>query len=68
MTDAGVTALRGMTGISELDLTDAHITYAAVKDLATLSGLKKLVLQGSGITDAGIDELRQKLPECEIVR
>ena len=68
ITDAGVTALRGMTSIAELDLTDARLTNAAVNNLGTLSGLKKLVLRGTGITDAAIDALQQKLPDCEIVR
>ncbi|HWB13878.1 MAG TPA: hypothetical protein VG826_31920 [Pirellulales bacterium] len=66
VTDSGVAALRGMTSIVDLDLTDARVTDAAVNDLSTLSGLKELVLRDTGITKAGIDSLRQKLPECEI--
>jgi hypothetical protein len=68
VTDGGLTALRGLTNVAELDLTDARLTNAAVDELGTLRGLKKLVVRGTGITDAGIDALRQKLPDCEIAR
>lgn len=66
VTDVGVAALRGMTNIEELDLTDTSVSDAAVGDLATLSRLKKLVLGGTQVSEAGIARLRQALPGCTI--
>jgi hypothetical protein len=66
VTDAGVAALRGMTNIEEFDLTDARVTDAAINDLATLSGLKKLVVIGTQVSDSGVARLRLALPKCTI--
>lgn len=68
VTDIGVPALRGMTHIAELDLSDAKVTDTSVNNLITLAGLKQLVLTGTQVTDVGVERLRQALPECEIVR
>lgn len=68
VTRQGVAALRDMTCIEELDLTGANVTDAALIDLVTLTGLKRLVLSGTGISDSGIELLQRRLPECEVVR
>ncbi|HUY91229.1 MAG TPA: hypothetical protein VMV10_21000 [Pirellulales bacterium] len=68
MTDAGVAALRGMTRIEELDLTDAAVTDGAINDLATLTKMTKLVLRGTKISGSGAAQLRRRLPDCEIER
>lgn len=68
VTDAGVAALRGMTQIEKLDLTDAKVTDAAVGVLATLTGMTQLVLRGTQVTDSGAAKLQLKLPDCEIMR
>lgn len=66
VTDAGVAALRGMTNIEELDLTDARVTDGAINDLAALSGLKKVVLKGTQVSNSGIARLQRALPGCTI--
>lgn len=66
VTDTGVAALRGMTNIEELDLTDARVTDGAINDLVTLSGLKKVVLKGTRVSTSGVAKLRQALPGCAI--
>lgn len=66
VTDLGVADLRGLTNIEELDFTDACLTDSAVGDLVTLSGLKKLALSGTKISNSGIALLREALPDCEI--
>lgn len=66
VTDAGITALRGMTQLEALDLRGASVTDAATSDLATLTGLKRLVLEGTQVTEAGVAKLRKALPNCEI--
>ena len=67
VTNLGISYLRGLTSIERLDLTDAKISDAAVNDLLTLAGLKQL-LSGTQVTDAGVERLRQALPECEVVQ
>lgn len=68
VTDIGVSALRGVANIEELDLTDARVTDAAVGDLAKLSGLKKLLLRGTQVSESGIARLQRALPRCAIER
>ena len=46
----------------------AAVTDAGVKELAALKGLRKLMLQGTGVTDAGVGALKQSIPACDIGR
>lgn len=66
VTDSGVASLRGMTNIEEIDLTDTRVTDGAINILATLSGLKKVVLKGTNVSNSGIARLQQALPDCTI--
>jgi hypothetical protein len=68
VTNLGMRYLRGMTSIERLDITDAKISDSAVNDLITLTGLKQLILNGTQITDVGIERLQRALPECEVIR
>lgn len=45
-----------------------RITDAAIVDLIALKRLKRLVLVGTAITDAGLEDLRRALPNCKVVR
>ena len=57
--DAGVTRIKGLTGLTDVSLIDAGITDAAMADLAELKNLVWLELTGNrGITDAGLEPLR----------
>lgn len=51
--------------LTELDLSGVQLTE--VDKLAKLPQLKQLNLEGTGITGAEFDQIRQALPECEIL-
>jgi Leucine-rich repeat (LRR) protein len=70
LTDAAVKDIaNNMSNLVTLDLgafAGTDITDASVPNLARLTKLKKLGLQGSRITDSGLKILREKLPDCTI--
>jgi hypothetical protein len=51
-----------------LNLRGANITDAAVSRAKTLTGLKRLDLRDTHVTEDGLTELRQALPDCQILR
>jgi hypothetical protein len=58
ITDAGVKYLRGMN-LESLDLSGTHITDTALATLGELDmpRLKELIIEGTGVTDAGLTHL-----------
>lgn len=61
-----------MAALKELQSLDLHgcpdVTDVGLKDLAELKGLRKMDLRVTGVTDAGVADLRKALPDCEISR
>ncbi|MCP5557650.1 MAG: hypothetical protein H7A55_07830 [Verrucomicrobiaceae bacterium] len=57
VTDAGLAALSGMTGLKELHLENTAITDAGLDHLKGLAALEYLNLYGTKVTDAGIQKL-----------
>ena len=51
-----------------LNLNGAKLTDAGLAQLATLDNLQQLQLVNSGVTSAGIKELKAKLPNCQVTR
>lgn len=66
--DAALALLRGFPELRSLDLRDTRVTDRSVRRLMALSGLQRLDLRGARITDQGERELREALPDCEILR
>jgi hypothetical protein len=74
ITDAGLkelAPLKGLTrlnGLTNLYLFDTAVTDAGLKEIAKLKGLTTLTLPepASGVTQAGVAELRKALPNCAI--
>jgi Leucine-rich repeat (LRR) protein len=64
--DAGVTHLRGLTELEQLNMAGTSITDASVKVLVRLTCLRKLSIIATYITTSGADELRKALPNCKI--
>jgi len=54
--------------LTKLCLIKARITDAGIKHLLPLSRLTSLFLNDTQISDAGLAELRKKLPNATIVR
>jgi hypothetical protein len=67
ITDVGVAHLERMTKLEELALFDTHVSDNGLGHLRELTKLKRLLLVGNlQITDKGVKELQQALPNCEI--
>jgi internalin A len=47
-------------------LWGTKITDAGLKELAALRNLQRLKLASRDVTDAGVEELRKALPNCDI--
>ena len=60
-----VLSLSSLTALEELDLSNN--TVAAVTGLKKLQTLKKLNLSGNPVIEEQLDELREALPDCEII-
>ena len=65
ITDVGLVHLKGLTSLKELRLPK-QITDAGLVHLKGLTKLESLDLSRTKITDAGIAELQQALPNCKI--
>jgi len=58
--------LSPLTKLKELRLNSSQITDDSVAVLLSFKSLKKLDISWTGITDVGIQVLREGLPDCEI--
>jgi len=67
ITDAGVEHLKGLTGLQYLWL-GGKITDAGIEHLKGLTGLEFLGLSGTQVTDAGVQQLKQSLPNLNVQR
>ncbi len=67
MTDAGLDAIRGMTGLEELSLYRTKVTNAGLAKLANLKELRAVDLRYSRATASGVHELVAGLPNCKVM-
>lgn len=72
ITDDGVASLVDQYGVGgnlrELDLSDTSITDGSIPSLRSIRRLERINLQGTSITEQGIEELKSNLPKCEVLR
>ena len=47
--------------------TTAFMCNVGLSNLETLKNLQKLVLIGTQVTDVGVDDLKQALPDLEVI-
>ncbi len=59
--------VKGMTNLVQLDLWDTRITDDGLVHLKDLTQLKTLALRETQVTDEGVKQLRQELPNCQVV-
>ena len=57
-----------MTRLKELYLLDTPVTDAGLEHLPALVGLRILDLRRTGVTEAGLRDLRRKLPDVAVYR
>lgn len=67
ITDACLDVLASLPSLESLNLYGTQVTNEGVLKLAALTNLKKLYLWETGVDDAGLQALKSKLPDCEIV-
>jgi Leucine-rich repeat (LRR) protein len=68
VTDAGLTNLKGMVRLKELNLEGTAVTDAGLEDLKGLTNLQSLDLYRTKVTDEGVENLQRALPHCKINR
>jgi hypothetical protein len=66
LSDETLAALAGMKSLESLQLEEARLGRAALRQLKQLPDLKKLVLEGIDLPESEVDALRQDLPAVEI--
>lgn len=67
VTDGAIDSLVKLPKLESVNLYGTPVTDAGVLKLAALPNLKRLYLWQTKVTPQGIDELKKKLPKCEIV-
>jgi hypothetical protein len=55
-----------MASLESLNIFGTAVTDAGLQKLAALPQLKRLYVWQSKVTPAGIEELKKKLPKCQI--
>ena len=66
VTDAGLDCLKGLPHLQWLSLSRTQITDAGLERLKRLSELQYLFLYNTHVTERGVKELQQALPNCKI--
>ena len=66
ITDAAVPALGGMTHLRSLSLCGTQISDSGLAQLPSSSRLTSLFLSESPVTAAGVQRLRERLPNCSV--
>ncbi|MFC7335792.1 c-type cytochrome domain-containing protein [Haloferula chungangensis] len=67
VTDASLDKLAVLAELESLNLYGTKVTTEGVLKLATLPNLKRLYLWQTQVDEAGAEELRKEMPNCEIV-
>jgi hypothetical protein len=66
--DADLERLKAFPQLQSLDLSGTRVTDAGVATLKGLSSLKSLILTGTAVTNASVNDLKQALPELQVIR
>jgi hypothetical protein len=66
ITDEGLKELRSLRKLRSLKLNGTQITDEGLNQLSGLDDLQSLDLYGTKVTHKGVDDLRKKLPHCDI--
>jgi hypothetical protein len=68
ITDAGLVPVGGLGDLESLDLSGTRVTDAGLARLHGLAKVRTVNLTGTRVTDAGVRQLRQALPQVQVVR
>ena len=67
VTDASLETIAGLVDLESLNLYGTAVTTSGVAKLVDLPKLKRLYLWQTQVDEKGAEELRKKMPDCEIV-
>jgi serine/threonine protein kinase/Leucine-rich repeat (LRR) protein len=67
VTDSGLEQLKGLTALFRLNLSDTLVTDAGLENLKGLTKLEELSLERTRVTAAGVRELHDAIPQCQIL-
>ena len=69
ISDTGLQELVKLKTITRINLSGTQITDAGLQELAKIKQLKEIDLENTkGVTEQGIGELQQALPNCKIIQ
>jgi len=68
ITDAGVAHLAGLTKLKILNLENTKVTDGCLKYLQGMKELERFSVDYDSVSDAGINGLKEHLPDCEMYR
>ena len=67
VTDEGLVHLKALTELETLELRDANnVTDEGLKHVKGLTNLRWLMLTNTKVTDEGVKNLKEALPNCRI--
>jgi hypothetical protein len=66
VSDAQTLKLPDLSALTEVDLWGPGITDASIETLTALPKLKKILVETTSITPAGLSRLRDSLPDCDV--
>lgn len=66
LTDQAFARLPTLRNLEHLVICEHPITDATLSRLSSLRKLKRLILARTNVSQSGVDELRRRLPDCEI--
>ncbi len=67
ITDAAIDTLLKLPSLESINLYGTKVTDAGVSKLSGMPKLKRLYLWQTAVTPAAVDELKKKLPNCEVI-
>ena len=66
ITDDGVAALTRLPNLEYLNLGSTQITDKSIEHFAKMKSLQSLGVSGTWISRPGVEELRRRLPDCQV--
>lgn len=67
ITDKGAASLADLHTLEELNIYSSAITDSTLQTLTKLSRLKRIEVTATDVTESGIEYLKSKIPDCNVV-